>query len=49
MQYRNNKLQVDMAILDFSVLHNKLLYKLKHMEYGNILKWVGNFQKRNVH
>ncbi len=35
MQYRDNKNQVDIAILDFSkafdtVPHNKLLYKLKH-------------------
>ncbi len=37
MQYRDNKNEVDMAMLDFSkpfdtVLHNKLLYKLKY--YG---------------
>ncbi len=44
MQYRDNKNQVDIAILDFSkafdtVPHNKLLYKLKHNGInGNTLK-----------
>ena len=51
MQYRDNKIQVYMAILDFSkafdtVPHNRLLYNLTHYGIkGNTLKWIDVFLK----
>ncbi len=49
MKYRDNKIQVEVVILDFSkafdiVPHERLLYKLKHC--GNTLKWIGKFLKQ---
>ena len=52
MKYRDKKIQVDMAILDFSkafdtVPHNRLLCKLNHYGIkGNTLKWIGTFLKQ---
>lgn len=54
IQYKYDKIQVDITILDFSkafatVPHNKILYKLKHYEINsNTLKWIGNFLKQEV-
>ena len=51
MRYRDRKVQVDLAILDFSkafdtVPHNRLLQKLEFYGIqGNILKWMSVFPK----
>jgi hypothetical protein len=51
MKNRDNKIQTDVAILDFSkafdtVPHDKLLHKLKHYGItGEILEWISVFLK----